>query len=111
MTTQKTPEEIARTTLERIASIHAERLTGQNALSLMVAAIEADRAQPKTALVVLVDGEVVEGPNVDVLDIGFTSYRFQHEYEQEDIDGMLASLRDGGFDSQAERLQRWWDDR
>jgi hypothetical protein len=41
----KTAEQIAAEALEKHASIHAERLSGANALTIAIAAIEADRAQ------------------------------------------------------------------
>ena len=43
--TIKTPEQIARETVERIASIHATALSGENAATIAAAAIKADRAQ------------------------------------------------------------------
>ena len=43
--TIKTPKQIARETVERIASIHATALSGENAATIAAAAIKADRAQ------------------------------------------------------------------
>lgn len=48
MTTIKTPEQVARETVNRVASIHAERLNGENAVSIAAAAVRADRAEHAT---------------------------------------------------------------
>lgn len=81
--------------------------------SQIAAAIEADRAQRTNPVVVIREGIGYEGGDVDIVDLDFIgSWPDAHgDFDQEDIDRMLATLRRGGFTEAAEDLEEWWAER
>jgi hypothetical protein len=107
----KTPEQIAMTIHERFAST-ASSATGERITAMIVAAIEADRAERGPELAVLARGEVfTNDERVEVLDLdhvlGMTK---RSEYDADDIAKIEAKLRGHGWESIADDVVEAWED-
>lgn len=105
----KTPEQIA-------AEIQLPRVisSGDTIRKLVAAAIEADRAQREPAVVVIRDGSAYENEDVEVIDLDFldpNAITHQSDFDQEDIDRMLAALERSEFHEAADDVREWWADR
>lgn len=116
MTTIKTPEQIAADVMgdTDTTTMWSDHAGGWVTIaSQIAAAIEADRAQRTNPVVVIREGIGYEGGDVDIVDLDFIgSWPDAHgDFDQEDIDRMLATLRRGGFTEAAEDLEEWWAER
>lgn len=106
----KTPGQIA----AEIATRPAAEIENTDLQELLMEAIDIDRAQRHTPVVVVRDGCAYEGEGVEVIDLDFLTPRAvtcQSDFDQADIDRMLTLLDGDDFDEAAADVREWWAER
>lgn len=111
----KTPEQIAKEIDEMryIENYTNSRDIGGSGFRQAIAraAVKADRAQRPTPVVAIRSGEVFEGLDVEVIDLDFLNpdaVTKRSDFDQADIDAMVAKLRANGLTSAADDVIEWW---
>lgn len=107
-----TAEEVANAVLNRHAIRDDWRRTGEQIRKLLVEAVELaeSEADRKRGSMVLTRGDSLEDDNVEVFDVD-ALYNAPGEYEDDDVEQMVAGLRSYGWDSVADDVEKWWKER
>lgn len=109
----KTAVEIATEAVERIASVHAERLSGENAVVIAAAAVTADRLQHQEYAnrdVVVRFGDQIFGLafEAEIWDLEQMISEDAADYERDVVESRHRTLRQYGWDAAADSIREWW---